>query len=154
MGGLETLCCELAAGLLTFKKGNNMALETLRNTKQKLILELLGLGSEKTKIAPGHEGVKPNLIGKKVLVRTYSAGVHFGTLEYKKGQNVVLKNAHRVHYWAAACSLSQLAMEGDKKLDEARISMAVDTIELDRAIEVITMPDSVFTQLTSKLWKK
>lgn len=95
-----------------------------------------------------------SMIGELVMVRTYSAGVHFGTLVSKNEQNVFLKDAHRVHYWAKACSLSQLAMEGDKDINNARISMAVELIELDQAIEVIKMPRSTFKQLTSKIWKK
>lgn len=96
---------------------------------------------------------KPSFVGRKVLVRTYSAGVHFGTLTYKEGQNVFLKDAHRVHYWVKACSLSQLAMEGSKDISNCRISVKVDEIELDRAIEIIPITDEIFTHLTSKIWK-
>ena len=94
------------------------------------------------------------MIGHLVLIRTYSAGVHFGTLVSKNDQNAVLKNSHRVHYWASACSLSQLAMEGDKDISKARISMAVDIIELDQVIETIKISESVFSQLTSSIWRK
>lgn len=94
------------------------------------------------------------MIGKICMIRTYSAGVHFGELVSKNGQNVVLKNARRVHYWAAACSLSQLAMEGDKKPNDCRISMPVDTIELDQVIEVIPMTDEAYKNLSSVVWKK
>ena len=94
-----------------------------------------------------------SMVGDLVMIRTRSAGVHFGTLVSKKEQNAFLKDAHRVHYWAKACSLSQLAMEGDKDISNARISMAVDMIELDQCIEVIKMPASTFKQLTSELWK-
>jgi len=116
-------------------------------TEKLLIMKLLGLETESS------DTTSP-FIGKLVMVRTYSAGVHFGTLVSKNGQNAVLENAHRVHYWAKACSLSQLAMEGDKDISNARISMAVTKIELDRVIEVIDLPQSVFTQLTSNIWKK
>jgi len=116
-------------------------------TEKILIMKLLGLETESS------DTTSP-FIGKLVMVRTYSAGVHFGTLVSKNGQNAVLENAHRVHYWAKACSLSQLAMEGDKDISNARISMAVTKIELDRVIEVIDLPQSVFTQLTSNIWKK
>ena len=56
--------------------------------------------------------------GKVVMVRTYSAGVHFGELVEKVGQEAILKNARRVWYWAKACSLSQLAMEGSGNIDK------------------------------------
>lgn len=32
-----------------------------------------------------------------VMVRTYSAGVHFGGLVSREGKEVILKNAHRVY---------------------------------------------------------
>ena len=37
-------------------------------------------------------------IGKHCMIRTYSAGVHFGTLVEKDGKEVVLANAFRVFY--------------------------------------------------------
>jgi hypothetical protein len=118
-------------------------------TEQMLIMKLLGLSGDTEAAAP----TSP-FIGQRVMVRTYSAGVHFGTLKSKNGQNAVLENAHRVYYWAKACSLSQLAMEGDKDIENSKISMAVSSIELDQVIEVIPLGSGVFEQLTSKLWKK
>jgi hypothetical protein len=119
-----------------------------QETEKLLIMKLLGLDSSSTP-----ESSSP-FIGKRCLLRTRSAGVHFGALVSKVGENAVLKDAHRVHYWAAACSLSQLAMEGDKDIENARISMAVDDIELEGVIEVIPITDNVFKQLTSSIWKK
>jgi len=115
-------------------------------TEKLLIMKLLGLEASVNTGSP--------FIGKVCMVRTYSAGVHFGKLVSKDGQNVVLEDARRVHYWACACSLSQLAAEGDKKLDDCRISMPVKEIELDQAIEVIPMTDAAITNLTSAVWKK
>lgn len=120
-----------------------------KEIEEMLILKLLGIGEEKIELPASSP-----IVGKVVMIRTYSAGVHFGTLVSKVGQNVILENAHRVHYWASACSLSQLAMEGDKDIENARISIAVNEIELDQCIEVIPIGNGVFDQLTSVLWKK
>ena len=57
-----------------------------------------------------------------VLVRTYSAGVHFGTLASRDGREVVLTNARRLYQWSGACSLSQVATEG-VKLSGSKISV-------------------------------
>ena len=92
-------------------------------------------------------------IGRICMIRTYSAGVHFGELVSKEGETIVLKNAKRVHYWAKACSLSQLAMEGDKDMSGSRISMQVDEIELNGCIETIPMTDEAYNILCSKTWK-
>ena len=43
-----------------------------------------------------------SMVGMKVIVRTYSAGVHFGTLQQKSGNEVILENARRLRNWHAA----------------------------------------------------
>ena len=49
----------------------------------------------------------------------------------------MLKNARRLWYWAGACSLSQLAMEGTKKAEECKFPCEVETVELNQVIEII-----------------
>ncbi|MEY3879375.1 MAG: Iodobacter phage PhiPLPE [Pseudomonadota bacterium] len=96
-----------------------------------------------------------SFIGKKVMIRTYSAGVHFGTLASKNGKEVMLKDAHRVYSWVNACSLSQLAVQGSKnKNTDNKISIAVSEIVLTEAIEIIPMTDESFGNLTASLWMK
>ena len=121
-----------------------------KETEQLLIIKLLGL--EDSQLDTIKES--STMLGKICMIRTYSAGVHFGKLVSKHNQNVVLSDARRVHYWASACSLSQLAMEGDKDIENARISMAVNEIELDQVIEVIPMSEDAISNLKSNLWKK
>lgn len=77
--------------------------------------------------------------GKYVMVRTYSAGVFAGELVSKKGQEVVLKNARRIWYWAGAASLSQLAMEGTSAPDKCKFPCEVAEVELLLAIEILTV---------------
>jgi hypothetical protein len=81
------------------------------------------------------------MIGKNVLVRTYSAGVHFGVLaeQSEDGRLVKLLNSRRVWRWAGAATLSQLAIEGVTKPGECKIAMALPEILLTEAIEVIPM---------------
>jgi hypothetical protein len=74
--------------------------------------------------------------GKFVLIRTYSAGVHFGTLEEMEGQNVRLSKARRLWSWQGALSLSEIAMKG-VTLSGSKISVPVDEIILTQAIEII-----------------
>lgn len=75
------------------------------------------------------------------LVRTESAGVFAGELESRNGQEVVLRNARRIWYWAGAASLSQLAMEGTSKPEECKFPIAVDRVELLQAIEILDVTD-------------
>lgn len=121
-----------------------------KETEQLLIMKLLGLEAKTENTAP-----QSPMVGKVCMIRTYSAGVHFGEVVSKNGQNVVLKNARRVWYWASACSLSQLAMEGDKKPKDCKISMEVNEIELDQAIEVIPMTSEAIENFKGIApWKK
>jgi hypothetical protein len=85
------------------------------------------------------------LIGRKVLVRTYSAGVHAGELVAKAGKEVALKGAVRVWYWKGAFTLNEIADTGVKK--GSRIGVPVEAVELTEAIEVIQMTDDAFATL-------
>ena len=81
------------------------------------------------------------------LIRTYSAGVHFGELVKREGKEVTLKNARRVYYWKGAASLSQLAMEGVTFPEECKITIPVKKIILTEAIEVIKMSEEAIANL-------
>lgn len=82
-----------------------------------------------------------------VCIRTYSAGVHFGYLKSREDKFVELVNAIRVYYWDGACSLSQLAVEGSKKLENCKYSVTVPHIILTEAIEIIDVTDFARTQM-------
>jgi len=88
-----------------------------------------------------------------VLVRTYSAGVHFGTLESREGKEVVLSNARRLYQWSGACSLSQVATDG-VRLSGSKISVIVPRITLTEAIEIIPMSEKAATSMMeAEAWK-
>lgn len=75
---------------------------------------------------------------KFVLIRTHSAGVHFGTLIERNGQEVHLKNARRLWSWSGALSLSEIAMNGID-LKNSKVSVPVDEIILPQAVEIISV---------------
>lgn len=86
--------------------------------------------------------------GKRVLIRTYSAGVHFGELKNREGQEVHLLNARRLWSWNGALSLSEVASKG-VSIKDSKISVPVEEILLTQAIEII--PISAESNLNS-LW--
>ena len=95
------------------------------------------------------------MLGKKVLIRSYASGVHFGTLESENftlsGKVVVLSNSRRIHYWEGAASLSQVAIEGIKK---GRVTMSLPKIEITNAIETIPLSDAAIINLENQpVWK-
>ena len=72
-----------------------------------------------------------------VIVRTYSAGVFFGTLVSRDGKEVVLANARRLWSWTGAASLSQLAVDGTSSPQTCKFPVAVPRVELTEAIEIL-----------------
>jgi hypothetical protein len=92
---------------------------------------------------------------RKVMVRTYSAGVFFGVLKSRKGKEVVLTDARRVWQWYGAASLSQLAMEGTSNPGDCKFPCAVKEITLTEAIEIIPMTDRAIKSLDGvAIWAK
>jgi hypothetical protein len=56
-----------------------------------------------------------DMTGRKVIVRTSDAGVHFGTLASRTGGEAVLTDSRRLWYWRTAdkgISLSDVAVGG------------------------------------------
>lgn len=77
-----------------------------------------------------------SMIGQKVIIRTYSAGVWFGELAEKDGNEVILKNARRMWRWWAkqSISLSACAIHGvnhaKSKIVEPVKSVWLEAIEI------------------------
>ena len=93
-----------------------------------------------------------------VMVRTESAGVHYGYLAKREstlaGIEVTLVRARRVWRWAGAATLSQLAMEGTKKPANCKMPCHVNKIDLV-AIEIIPMPEEAVLSLNSvETWEE
>ncbi len=90
-----------------------------------------------------------------VMIRTYSAGVHFGYMKKREGKEVELVRTKRVYSWSGACSLSQLAIEGSKNPNECKISIEIPSIILTETIEIIPMTQEAKDNLNKiETWKK
>ena len=76
-------------------------------------------------------------IDQEVIIRTYSAGVWFGRLREKSGNEVILTKARRMYEWWAkeSISLSGVARYGIKQ-DDSKICGELDSVWL-QAIEII-----------------
>ena len=88
-----------------------------------------------------------SMLGKKCVVRTYSAGVWFGEIVEKSGNEVILKNARRMWYWHAAesISLSAVALHGINQA-KSKIIAAVPEVWLE-AIELIPASDKAIASI-------
>ena len=79
------------------------------------------------------------MIGRKCVVRTYSAGVHFGTVAAHDGKQVLLTDTRRIYYWENAFTLSAVAKHGIS--GDCKISCMTAEILLTEAVELIPMTD-------------
>ena len=85
-----------------------------------------------------------------VLVRTYSAGVHFGYLVDRSGREVTLTRSRRIWQWQGAWTLSEIAARG---LDSARskVGAPVDVV-LTEAIEIIACSPAGVAAIEAAKW--
>ncbi|EEC0293648.1 hypothetical protein YV76_000988 [Salmonella enterica subsp. enterica] len=86
-------------------------------------------------------------IGKVVIIRTHRAGVWFGILSEKSGNEVILAAARRMWRWWAAesISLSAVSVHGINR-EKSKIAGPVDSVWLE-AIEIIPVTDAAFESI-------
>jgi len=128
----------------------------LQSIIKEVIKEILLNQTSEFSIKTNDKGtITSSVLGKICMIRTYSAGIHFGKVEAKEGKEICLSKARRIFYWKGACSLSQLAMEGSQNINECQISISVEKIILEY-IEIIPMTKDAINNLidTKGLWKK
>jgi hypothetical protein len=89
---------------------------------------------------------------KPVLVRTYSAGVHFGYLKSRNGKEVELERSRRIWRWSGAWTLSEIATAG---LDAKNSKVAAPvSIVLTEAIEIIDCMPAAVEILEAATWSE
>ncbi len=92
------------------------------------------------------------MIGQFCVVRTFSAGVHLGTVTECNGTAVLLKNARRLWRWRGANTLSEVALHG--VAEQSRISESVPVILLTQATEVIPCTKKARENLERSRWSR
>lgn len=80
-------------------------------------------------------------LGQKVIIRTDTAGVHYGVLDFVDGKICRLKNSRRFWSWEGAFTLSEIALTGPDKPDKCRFSKSVPDIQLEW-IEILPCEDA------------
>ena len=92
-----------------------------------------------------------NIIGKKCLVRSYDAGVYFGTVTKVDGETVRIENVRNIWRWNGASCLSQIANDGIKN---GRVSPVVSSMVLNRCCQIIPCTDKAIANLEKfSVWK-
>ena len=120
----------------------NMNIDNLTIGQAKELIALFG----NAQTQPQQPGMN-NMIGKKCVVRTYSAGVWFGEVAEKSGNEVIVKNARRMWKWCAeeGISLSSVALHGVKQ-DQSKIVEPVPAVWLE-AIELTPASDKAISSI-------
>ena len=96
------------------------------------------------------EQIENFAVGKLVLVRTESAGVHFGALVGRTGGTVLLGGARRIWSWGGANTLSEISLTGLDKT--SKVSEKVAEILLLGAIEILPVTDAAMRVIDSRGW--
>ena len=90
-------------------------------------------------------------LNKKVLVRSYDAGVYFGTLVAVEGEACKLENVRNIWYWTGASCLSQIANDG---ITGDKVSPVVESMVLNRVCQIIPLTDKAIANLENQpVWK-
>jgi hypothetical protein len=94
-------------------------------------------------------------LNKKVIIRANGAGVFFGTIVRKEGNEVELNNCRRLWYWDGACSISELAVNGTSAPSNCKFSVTVPEMTILDVIEIIPCSEKAVNSIESvKVWKR
>ena len=74
---------------------------------------------------------------KYVIVRADRAGVFFGKLKEKNGQEVTLTEVRKLHYWDGAAAVEELAVIGTKKPERCRFTITVPSMTIEQCIQTL-----------------
>lgn len=92
---------------------------------------------------------------KKYIVRSVQAGVFYGNIKEKSGDEVTMTDARCLWYWSGAASLNQLAEEGVKNPRDCKFTMVVSELTLLNVCEIIPCSDKAVKSIDAvTVWKK
>lgn len=90
-------------------------------------------------------------LNKKVLVRSFDAGVYFGTLVAVEGETCKLENVRNIWHWTGASCLLQIANDG---IAGDKVSPVVHSMILSRVCQAIPLTDNAIANLEAQpVWK-
>jgi hypothetical protein len=78
-----------------------------------------------------------NLIGKHVIVRSNLAGVFFGILTAKEGNELTLTKARKFYYFSGANTVEDLANQGALNKENCKLTEPVDIIVLSSFDQIL-----------------
>ena len=89
------------------------------------------------------------------IVRGDRSGVFAGNIKERNGREVTMTNVRRIWCWEGACSISQIALEGVKKPEGCKFTVALDELLVLDAIEIIPCTKEAEENVRGvAVWKK
>lgn len=89
------------------------------------------------------------------VVRCAQAGVFFGQIKERNGDEVTMTNARKLWYWNGACAVEQLAVDGTKKPGDCKFTVMVSEMVLTGVIQILTCTDKATESLAAvEEWKR
>lgn len=89
------------------------------------------------------------------VVRCAQAGVFFGQIKERNGDEVTMINARKLWYWEGACAVEQLAVDGTKKPGDCKFTVMVSEMALTGVIQILACTDKAAESLAAvREWKR
>lgn len=88
------------------------------------------------------------------IVRADRAGVFFGKIKERVGDEAVMNDVRRIWYWNGAASISQLAMEGVKHPELSKFTVVVPEMTILGVIEIIPCTEEAVKNIKAvSVWR-
>lgn len=88
------------------------------------------------------------------IIRADKAGVFFGQIESRNGDEVTMRNVRRIWYWDGANSISQLAVDGTAKPNNCKFTVTVEQMTILGVIEIIPCTEKAAKSIMAvREWK-
>lgn len=92
---------------------------------------------------------------KMYVVRCAQAGVFFGEIKERKGDEVTMTNVRKLWYWDGACAVEQLAVDGTSSPERCKFTVMVSEMVVTGAIQVLACTDKAASSLAAVgVWKR
>ena len=92
--------------------------------------------------------------GQYYIVRCYKAGVFFGQIKSRQGDEIEMLNVRKIWYWSGAAAVEQLAMEGVKNPGACKFTMEVPSMLVMEAVQIIPCTELAVESIRSvTAWK-
>lgn len=92
---------------------------------------------------------KSNLIGKYCIVRSNLAGVFFGILTNKEGDELTLSKARKFYYFSGANTVEDLAHQGALNVSKCKLTVEIEEIVISKFEQLLPCTKEAIEQIKS-----